>query len=71
MNVGELRKLLESYPAELEVICERYSDYQQVTEDDLGLVVAVPKSGWLMRDHPTMSEENKLAKRNYLCIAGN
>jgi hypothetical protein len=71
MNVGELKKLLEQYPDDMEVIQEIYSDYGMVGEGDFSVVKAVPKQGWIMRDHPTMSQENKLAAREYLCIAGN
>lgn len=71
MNVGELKKLLEQYPDDMEVIQEIYSDYGMVGEGYFSVVKAVPKQAWIMRSHPTMSEENKLAAREYLCIAGN
>lgn len=52
MNVGELRKLLEQFPDDMEVVVEFHSDYCEVT--DLARVMAVQKNGWLMRHHRTM-----------------
>ncbi len=72
MNVGELIKMLEKYPKDMEVIHEMYSDYAAISEDEWNVVDAVPNSGgWLMRAHPTMSEENKEVQKKCLCLDGN
>ena len=71
MTVGELKKFLEQFPDDMEFITARYSDYVAVEEGDFSLVSAVQKGGWLMRSHPTMSQENKDAERKYLHLRGN
>ena len=70
MNIGELKKKLEQYPDDLEVLVDQHSDYAPV--DDLGvkIVWAVPDSGgWVMRSHPTMSAEKKSQEKRYLLIS--
>lgn len=71
MTVGELKKFLENFPDDMEFITTRYSDYAIVEEGDFGVVKGVPKCGWVMRSHPTMSQENKDAERKYLHLRGN
>lgn len=72
MNVGDLRKMLEKYPDDMEILNERCSDYDLVEESEWSVVKAVPTgNGWLMRSHPTMSEENKRNEKEYLHLAGN
>ncbi len=71
MNVGELKKMLDKYPDDMEVINQRYSDYDLVTEDEWHVVKAVDKRGYVMRPHPTMSHENELAQKDYLLLGGN
>lgn len=71
MTVGELKKFLEKFPDDMEFITTRCSDYDWVTEDQFSVINAVPKDCWLMRSHPTMSQENKDAERKYLHLEGN
>lgn len=71
MNVGDLKKMLEKYPDDLEIMNERYSDYEIISEDEWSLVKGVPDQRWVMRSHPTMSEENKKKEREFLCLKGN
>lgn len=72
MNVGELKKLLEQYPDNMEVLYCCHSDYARMEVDDVYPVEAVMKSGdWAMRSHPTMSEENKAQAKTYLLFPGN
>ena len=71
MNVKELRALLEKYPDDMEVINERYSDYQIIIRDDFSIIKGVDKNGWIMRSHPTMSAENKAQEKEYLNLRGN
>lgn len=71
MNVGELKKMLEKYPDDMEVLNRRMSDYDLVTEDDWSVIKAVPKDFYWMRSHPTMSEDNKAKEREYLLLWGN
>lgn len=60
MNVGDLKKMLEQYPDDMEILVDRWSDYDLITDDEWSVVKAVPKDdcGYVMRPHPTMSEEN-------------
>lgn len=72
MNVGELKKMLEQYPDDMELLNDRCSDYDLIKESEWSVVGAVPQSGgWFMREHPTMSEDNKAKVKQYLHLAGN
>lgn len=71
MNVGELKKMLEKYPDDMDILNGRYSDYEIISEDEWAVVQGVAKDGWVMRYHPTMSEENKLFEKSYLLLKGN
>lgn len=71
MNVGELKKLLEQYPDDMEILYCCYSDYALMDADEVATVQAVMKDGWAMRSHRTMSVENKLQEKTYLLFPGN
>lgn len=71
MNVQELEKLLSQYPSDMEIITTCCSDYDLVTEDDFTTVKAVNKGFYIMREHHSMSEENKSKEKTYLHISGN
>lgn len=66
MNVGQLKKMLKKYPDDMEILTDHHSDYLLLDEDMCCVVKAVPKEGWVMRSHPTMSDENKQAEKEYL-----
>lgn len=71
MNVGQLKKMLEQYPDDMEIVNGRYNDYEIVSEDDWSVIKGVDKNGWVMRSHPTMSDENKRNEKSYLYLFGN
>lgn len=71
MNVGELKKMLDQYPDDMEILNDRYSDYDLVQESDWSVVKAVPQGQYIMRSHPTMSAENKAKEKEYLHLLGN
>ena len=82
MNVRDLKEFLNQYPDDMELLNERYSDYQiievddfsvvhGVEVDDFSVVHGVEKDGWVMKSHPTMSVENKMAEKSYLLLRGN
>lgn len=71
MTVGELRKMLEKYPDDMEILNGRYSDYDLISEDEWRVVRAVPKGSYVMRSHPTMSAKNKALEKEYLYLEGN
>ncbi len=72
MNVGNLKRMLNKYPDDMVIITERHSDYAVIEQSEWSVVKAVPgNDGWLMRSHPTMSEENKGKEKEYLLIEGN
>jgi len=71
MNVGELKKMLEKYPDDMELLTDRYSDYRHIEEEDWSIVKAVPQNFYWMRSHPTMSEDNKAKEKEYLHLVGN
>lgn len=66
MNVGQLKKALEAYPDDMEVLVDVHSDYGTVSE--CKVITAVPQDSWAMRSHPTMSAENKAKEKQYLYI---
>lgn len=68
MNVGELKKMLDQYPDNVEVLVEKYSDYRIIADVDCSVMKAVQKEGWVMRSHPTMSQENKAKEKEYLAL---
>ena len=63
--------MLEQYPDDMEIVNERCSDYDIIDEYEWSVVKVLGKSHWVMRSHPTMSEENKLKEKEYLVLAGN
>jgi len=71
MNVKELRELLSQHPDELEILFECFSDYTRLDAEDIEIGQAVDKGDWLMRSHPTMSQENKDKENTYLLFPGN
>ena len=71
MKVVELKKMLEQYPDDMEIVNARYSDYQIISKDDWYVIKGVDKNGWVMRSHPTMNKENKEAEKEYLFLEGN
>jgi len=71
MNVKELKEMLDKYPDDMEVIHEMYSDYMDISVDDWAVIKAVMKNGYVMRNHPTMSDENKAKEKEYLRLIGN
>ena len=71
MNVGELKSLLNNYPDDMQFITSRCSDYDAVKPEQFTVVSAVDKGDYLMRSHPTMSEENKQNAKQYLHLMGN
>lgn len=72
MNVGELRKMLEQYPDEMEIITSWYSGdvtiSEIISEDEWLVVSGVEKDGWVMHSHPTMSKEDKSREKRYLLV---
>jgi hypothetical protein len=73
MNVGELKKMLEKYPDDMEILNGRYSDYDVIKESEWSVVKGVQKTpeDFVMRSHETMSEENKKLEKEYLYLEGN
>ena len=71
MNIGDLKKMLEQYPDDMEILHSRYSDYCIVHKDDWSIIKGVNQGGWVMRSHLTMSEENKAKEKEYLHLIGN
>lgn len=71
MNVGELKKMLEKYPDDMEILNSRFSDYDTVDVGEWSVVKAVPQGSYVMRSHPTMSSVNKAKEREYLHLSGN
>ena len=71
MTVFDLKKMLEKYPDNMEIICDRFSDYTFIKKDEWTVVSAVPQEYGAMRSHKTMSEENKKNEKLYLHLEGN
>ena len=72
MTVKELKEMLNKYPDDMLVANARCSDYQVISEDEWSVEKCVDNGGnWLMRSHETMSKENQLKEKEYLCLEGN
>ena len=71
MNVKELRELLSQHPDDMEVLYKACSDYNHLDSVEIETVKAVDNNDWLMRSHPTMSQENKDKEKTYLLFPGN
>lgn len=74
MTVGELKKMLERYPDDMEILNTRYSDYDLVVHEDWSVIRAVPSlhgTDWYTRYHETMKEEDKARAKDYLHLVGN
>ena len=73
MNIGDLKKMVEKYPDDMEILNNRCSDYQLISENEWSVIKGVPSQcgGWVMRSHPTMSEKNKKEEKEYLYLEGN
>ncbi len=71
MTVGELKKMLGKYPDDMEIVNSRCSDYDIVEEAEWSVIQGVKQDQWIMRSHPTMSEENKKKEKSYLHLEGN
>lgn len=71
MTVGELKKMLEKYPEDMQILNGRYSDYDLISEDEWSVVKAVPRAEWVERYHKTMGEEDQKAAKEYLYLEGN
>jgi len=72
MTIKDLKDFIKDLPDGIEIIKQRYSDYDFVSPSCFEIVEAIDNDGlWLMRSHKTMSEENKLKAKKYLFFAGN
>lgn len=71
LTVKQLKEIIADLPDDMEVIYDCCSDYEAMNPEDVKLVSAVPKGGWHMRSHPTMSEDNKSKQQQYLHFPGN
>lgn len=69
MNVGQLKKLLDNYCDEAEIVVEVYSDYGPLNE--VKVVEAVDQGQYIMRAHSSMSVEFKQRAKRYLLLSNN
>jgi hypothetical protein len=66
MTVRELKKMLDKYPEEMELIHTFCSDYDIIEECDFSVIKCVAKPHYVMRSHATMSKECKRIEKEYL-----
>lgn len=69
MNVKKLKELLNQYPDDMEIVVNRYSDYQFLDDDCLSVTSLVDHGFYLMRSHPSMSEDNKAREKQCLYLS--
>lgn len=65
LTIGKLKEIIKDLPDDLPCITDRYSDYSLVTVDEPKVVEAVNQGFYIMRAHPSMSEENLENKKKY------
>lgn len=70
MNVLQLKKMLDKYPEDMDIIICEHSDFWIISENIFSVMKGVYHKGLdtVMSSHPSMSEENKLNEKEYLCI---
>jgi hypothetical protein len=66
MSVGELKQLLSQYPDDMPVAYKCCSDYAHLMAEEIDVCDAVDQVGYVMRSHPTMSEENRAKVKQFL-----
>jgi hypothetical protein len=71
MNVRDLEKFLENFPGDMPILIKVCSDYHALEADQITVVGAVDQGGYIMREHPTMSADNKRRRQSYLLFPGN
>ena len=71
MTKAELVKYLEKFDDNAEILYCMHSDYSILEANDIELIRAVPKRFYVMRSHPTMSEENKAKEKDFIIFPGN
>jgi hypothetical protein len=71
MTVSELIEMLKKYPLDMEILNQRCSDYSIISENEWSVIKGVKKEFWVMRSHPSMSDENKENEKEYLLLEGN
>ena len=71
MTVQELIEILKDFPQDMQILNKRCSDYELIDIKDFSVVMGVENDGWVMKSHPTMSEENKRHEKSYLLLDGN
>jgi hypothetical protein len=71
MTVNELIEMLKKYPSDMEIVNGRCSDYALISEDEWHVIKGVKEDFWVMRSHPSMSEENKSKEKEFLYLEGN
>lgn len=69
MTVGDLREMIKLLPDDMEIVTDRFSDMDWVEKGSIELVSGVENDQqYIMRSHPTMSDENKANEKQYLSI---
>ncbi|URC15379.1 hypothetical protein JLT2_11 [Paraglaciecola Antarctic JLT virus 2] len=71
MNIKDLKELIKDLPDDMELLTDRMSDYDTIEADEWGIIKAVPQGQYVMKSHPTMSEENKAKEKEYFHLEGN
>ena len=71
MTVGELQKMLEGYPDDMEIVNRRCSDWSVIDESEWSIIQGVEKGYYVMTAHRTMSDEEKAEMNDYLALEGN
>ena len=73
MNIKELKDLISDLPDDMEILNRRCSDWAVISKEEWDITYGVPEkdSCWVMRSHPTMSDERKMNEKKYLALDGN
>lgn len=71
ITVAQLIAHLQTFDPNLPVIYERYSDFDWMELNQVHQTNAVNKDWYIMRSHPTMSEEDKNKMISAIIFPGN
>lgn len=71
MTVAALRRFLQKFPPETEILVRRYSDWQTMEASDWDESRGIPQGGWIMSTHESMTPEQRATAKRYVTCEGN
>jgi hypothetical protein len=67
MNVGELKKKLEEFPDDMQVVVEQYSDYNHA--ENVSVIKGAEQQTYIMQVYDHTDKKYKANEKEYLLIS--